>query len=434
MKRLRINLTVIFILSVLINITFSEVGTVISWDAQLYSDMGLNNKLTNLPPASVVTIEKIDNTVCKVSYKNIKGFMKIRNLSIYKGLFSNIGPKTVISPDIFKENGKWYLYYYHNGKINKLNVNERFVENSQKLEEIYAIYSSHHNDLLVLEGITTNNQETHHYMVYNFNSGKSSYIGSFPEDNIKITGIGFPDNASYLSLKMDVEGNHFVAIYKTDNGEAIAFAKDTLNVNWLGQSVLLNNNRFLWYYGISDSIANMDISYSKEFDITRIKSEWLRNGSLESAVRDDEYFINTPQGVIKFDISTKETSKTPFKSLLWNHDKNLNYYLKNDSVYLKDLKVNTLLNEFCGQDPKVDFIEFCQTNFIGKKKYDKIDSLFLFSMNGQEVYRYCSIDNPSSISEIGILAELNIEKNLSLITIENPHTGQFYFITLTTNN
>ncbi len=428
MKRLIINLSIFFILLCSENTFYPLFATVQNWNANIEETQGSTNILYNLVPGMVVNVEKPEGLFCRVSYKKFSGWIPLKYILIYNNQFSNIKNKAILSKRIFKENGKDYLIFYKNSKLNKFNITDRTLEFSQKIKEPENIFPSTKNELFLLEGITTNGIEIHHYQLYNFYTGKTVYIGSYLQHQISVESVQFSDNSEFVALILKMNDSYITCIYKTDNGDLIAYSKNSQWINWLDKTIIMNSRNYFWYYDLSNPPADMDIGYQQARSIAAIRPDWILSGEIESKIIGGLLCINTKKGVIAIDYKTKQVKETPLKSLIINNTGNLNFYIKKDKSYLKNLTQNISYADFQGHDPKIEFMGFSKTNIIGRTKYDKIEALFLYNEEGREIYRYKAIDEPMSQSEDGIMAEVNIDKDLIVIAIENPQKDEFYFL------
>ena len=86
------------------------------------------------------------------------------------------------------------------------------------------------------------------------------------------------------------------------------------------------------------------------------------------------------------------------------------------------------LEIFRGASPEAIFEAFADSNIVGRAKYEKIDTLFLYSDSGEVIYRYKAIDDPMAVGETGIAAEVSSEKDLTILSIEDPNKEEFFYI------
>lgn len=409
---------------------YSYNATVIKWDTRFMDAAGGSKAKLLLGPGMVVTVDKTGGEYSLVNYNGDKGWVKTRNIASYISQNPSVKSKPLLSGKIFQENDNDYLFYYKDNRLYKLNATDRVVESSQKIKDITDIYPSTRNGLFLLEGVTTNSAEgaVHHLHSYEFTTGKTAYIGSFPERNVSIESVEFIKNSEYVAVILMVDDRRIACLYRMDNGELMAYSPDTMHVTYLNGLILLNNRKYFWYYEFSSSEAPVNIGFDKNRKIVDVKSSWIISGVVDSKSIDNEFLISTKAGVISLDLRSKKSEQTPYKSLLFNQNKTLNFYVRGEYAYLKNLKTDQFLSDFQGVEPKVNFVAFAKNNIICRAKYERLDTLFLYNDQGNEIYRYKAIDEPMAINDDGLLAELNFDKDLLVITLENPIKKEFYFI------
>lgn len=384
--------------------------------------------ITNLMPGSIVSVEKVQGTVCRIQYRGQKGFIRTAQLAFYDRLFSNIENRVLLSSRFIYENNAWHVFYYKPGKLVKFNTVNRSVADSRKLENLSEIHPSPRNDLFLLEGVVTNGgRATHHFALYYFQSGRMLYIGGFDEETVKITAITFSPAANYVALTFRADGEYYSSVYRTDNGERIAVARKASGASWLGQTLVLSDTASFWAASITDMSLDTDISWRRESELVKVKPEWISAGKVDSAVVKDILLVDAPSGSLRIDPAERKILTTPYRGLLLNDDLSLNYDMRGESAWLKNLAQNRLLPGFQGGNPEIDFVAFSGTNIIGKRRYEKVDTLFLYSPEGKELYRYKAIDAPMAMAPNGYIAEISTDRNMLLLSVEDPVTGRLMF-------
>lgn len=427
-KKNKISAVTFLLLFFLAGALYSAEATVSSWDAVVVKKPGSEKTVGVLVPGMIVNTGKKQGGYTKISYRNISGWVPSGSLTMFDELFSNVKSVPVLSRKIVNENGKDFLFYYHNGKIVKYNVTEKLQDSSQNVKEIVGIYPSARNDLFFLEGTIRNGNEINQYRLFYFSSGKTLNVGSFPGYRVSMETFQFSANSDYLAVVYIVEGQYIACVYNTGSGELIAYAKRAKRVNWINNSLLvLNNNDRFWTMDVS-GLADPDIGYRADRLLIWAPESWQISGEVESSVMDGTLYVQTPKGVYELDVQTRKTKWTPYRSLMLNPNRTLNFYFNESSKQLRDLRDSSILKNFSGSNPRIDFIAFAQTNIIGRTKYEKIDTLFLYGPDGKEIYRYRSIDEPEAFGDSGVLADIAQDKGLMLLTVEDPWKKQFYLI------
>ncbi len=418
---------VIFIL-LFVSMAFGQYATVGDWDVTMRIVKGQEVKYLSLLPGTVVSVDKMEKDGFRVSFNGMSGVVERSSLVLYNEVFSNVRERVVISPKIIQEDGKDFLFYFRNGEFFKYNVTERFVLQQQRLFNIQQIFPSTINNLFLVKGIITNEEEIYNLALFNFSSGRVIYIGSFAEKNFSLMDIKFSKNGEFLCILFNVKGRMLACVYKTENGEMLSYARNVLKINWMDKILILNDRNNFWYYHFSNFPPEKDISFKDGFLLLRIKPEWTTGKALNSRVVDGLLYLETKKGVISYDLKNKDFSNTPFRSIEFNEKKSLNYFVKNESTEIWNLELDRKLGSFSGKQPPLEFVKFCGNEILARGKYDKMETFFLYSEEGKEIYRYRAIDSPEAYGENGILAETFGDKDLSFITIENPLKQEFFFI------
>lgn len=428
MRKKKNNIFALVLVLFLAGPLFAAEATVSSWDATVVRKPGSDKIVGTLVPGMVVNAGKKLSGYTKISFKNINGWVPSGSLTAIGEQFSNVKNVPVLSGKIVSENGKEFLFYYHNGRIVKYNVTERLQDSSQNVKEIEAIYPSTRSDLFLLEGTVRNGEETRNYRLFYYSSGKTLNVGSFPGYRVSLETFQFSANSDYLAAVYLVDGQYITCVYNTGSGELVAYARRAKRANWINNSLLvLNNNDRFWTMDMG-GLSDPDISYRADRLLVWAPESWKVSGEVESRVIDGVFYVQTRKGVYELDIQTRKTKWTPYRSLLLNPAKTLNFYFSDDTKQLRDMRNNSVMKMFSGKSPQVDFIAFAQTNIIGRTKYEKIDTLFLYGPDGKEIYRYRSIDEPEAFGDSGVLADIALDKNLMLLTVEDPWKKQFYLI------
>ncbi len=409
---------------------FSLQATVNSWNARMeIEDAKKNGGFLILLPGTAVQTDKSKDAFIHISYNGLSGWIRKDYLTIYADKLSDIKSKPSLSGKITRENGKDYLFLHKKGKLIKYNITDRSEENSQSVPDFQEIYPSTRSSLFLLKGVTTNIPAADNLELFDISSGKSIYIGSFREDTIEISGIKFSGESDLMSILFRIRGQYLLCVYKTDSGELYAYTMEASGFNWRNDLLILNDNKNFWSYDLSSAQQQIPIlNFKKDNMIFKIRPEWLRYGFLKSSVRNDTLFIDTGAGVLAYDFNLKTIRLTPLKSLMFNNDMNLNYYLLNNRAYMYNFRSRHDLEQFRGSQPDVSFEAFAESNIIGRSKYEKIDTLSLYSDEGEVVYRYKAIDDPMALGDTGIIAEVSTEKDLMILSVEDPVKQEFFYI------
>ena len=403
-------------------------ATVSSWDTAAVRKPGSDKVVGKLVPGMVVSAGKKQGGYTKVSYRNINGWVPTSCLTPVGELFSNVKSVPVLSRKIINENGKDFLFYYNNGRIVKYNATENLQDSAQNVKEITAIYPSTRNDLFLLEGVVRDGDDVRNYRLYHFSSGKSVNVGSFPAYRVSLETFQFSANGDYLASVYLVDGQYIACVYNTGSGELVAYAKRAKRVNWINNTLLvMNNNDRFWTMDMG-GLSDQDIGYREDRLLVWAPASWQIAGEIESRVIGGVFYVQTQKGVFELDVQSRKTRWTNFTSLILNPERTLNFSFSGDSKKLRNLKDHVNLKDFTGSSPKNEFISFAGTNVIGRAKYEKIDTLFLYGPDGKELYRYRSIDEPEAFGDSGVLADIAQDRNLMLLTVEDPWKKQFHLV------
>ncbi len=419
----------LFILIFSFSRIFALQATVNSLDARMeIEDSKKRGGFLVLPPGTVVQIDRSAVGFFHIIYNGISGWIRKDHLAVYDGVLSDLQPKPFLSKKIIRENGKDYLFLFKKGKLIKYNITDRIEEVSQNVPDFQEIYPSSRGNLFLLRGVSTNRAILNNLELYDFLSGKSAYVGSFRDSTFEISDIKFSEDANFVGILFIISGHHIICIYRTDSGAFYTYSTDALQFNWKNSLLVLNDNRYFWAYDLSSPLKELKVNFNKDNLLIKIRPEWGLGNYLKSVVRDDSLYIATRQGIVAFDLNLKTLRKTPFKGLIFNNDMNLNYYFENERGRMYNFRLRHDIGIFSGAQPEAVFEAFTESNIIGRAKYEKIDTLFLYSDNGDAVYRYKAVDNPMAFGDTGITAEINTEKDLTILSIEDPDKGEFFYI------
>lgn len=404
-------------------------ATVNSWNArmEIENPQKKGGFLTLLPGTAVQT-DKSGVAFFHISYNGFSGWIRKDYLTVYNGSLSDIGSKPFLSKKIIREEGKDYLFLFNKGKLVKYNITDRAEDISQNVGDLGEIYQSPRNTLFLLKGISTNNSIVDNLELFDIASGKTLFIGSFREDTFEISGIKFSAGADFLGILFSVRGRQLLCIYRTDSGAMCTYSTDASGFNWRGSLLVLNDNKNFWAYDFSAPIADNNADYKEGNLLFKIRPEWEKAALLKSDIRNDILYIDARAVVLSYDFNLKTVSATPLKSLKFSDDMNLDYYFINDRAYLYNFRLGRDIGIFGGSQPEMSFEAFAVSNIIGRGKYDKIDTLFLYSDTGELIYRYKGIDDPMAIGDTGIIAEIDTEKDLTILSIEDPVKQEFFYV------
>jgi hypothetical protein len=380
-----------------------------------------------LPPGSEVTVSKISGGFIQVSYNGIPGWVRRDNLAVYSGTLSDIKSRPGLSKKIIRENGKDYLFFHNRDKLIKYNITDRTEEVSQEVPDFQELYPAQRNGLFILKGISTNGPEADNIAAFDISTGKSVYLGSFREDSFVISDIKFSDDGAFAGILFTVYGQRIICIYRTDSGEFCGYASNAYDFNWKNSILVLNDNRNFWAFDMSAPVKDT-LNFSKDNLLIHVKPEWLKGGFLKASIRNDILYIDSRQGVLSYDFNLKTLQVTPLRGLVFNDDMSLNYYLEGDRADVYNFKLKHDVEIFRGSAPEAVFEAFADSNIIGRAKYEKIETLYLYSDSGEVIYRYKAIDDLMAVGETGIAAEVNSEKDLTILSIEDPNKEEFFYI------
>jgi hypothetical protein len=346
---------------------------------------------------------------------------------LFNGGLSDIKPGPGLSKKIIRENGKDYLFFHNRGKLIKYNITDRAEEISQDVPDFQEFYQAHRNGLFLLKGVSTNSPEVDNLAVFDISTGKAVYIGSFREDSFVISDVKFSDDGNFVGILFIVNGQRIICVYRTDSGVFCGYASNAYDFNWKNSLIILNDNRNFWAYDLSSPVKDT-LNFSKDSLLLQVKPEWLKGGFLKAAIRNDMIFIDSRQGVLQYDFNLKTLHGTQLRGLAFNDDMNLNYYLEGDRANVYNFRLRHDLENFRGSSPEVIFESFAGSNIIGRAKYEKIDTLFLYTDTGDVIYRYKAVDDPMAAGDTGIAAEVSSEKDLTILSIEDPNKEEFFYI------
>ncbi|MGC8765223.1 MAG: hypothetical protein ACP5QT_04990 [Brevinematia bacterium] len=399
---------------------FCVFATVNRWDTKVYGEKDNDRSvIATLIPGTLITTKKLSKEEkIEVFFNETKGWVYKTNLVIYNNIFSDLPS---VNQNITNTLDEFYFYFREN--INKFSMVDRKVIKKQKIGAVQQIFPSTRNGLFILEGIVTNEgSEVHNLQLYDFESGRSVYIGSFDKRYIKIEGFKFLKNSDYLAILFNISGKRLICIYRTSNGEMVAYSTDATGVFHIEDIFLFYNKKYIWLF--QPDKKGLNASFSKERLLTSVSKSWFKGGELIVSADLSSLYIETKSGVLRYDFSKKEFLNTPYLSLVLNEDKTLNYYERDRRGYIKDINKNQTFS----LPLNTDFCSFMGNNYIASGRFGRINAYFLYSIDGREIYRYKNIDRIDFLLRDGVIAEVNYENNLCGIIIEYPEKNKFYLL------
>ncbi len=231
---------------------FCVFATVNKWNTKVFKEKDNEmDIIATLVPGMLVTARKIpaDGKI-EVLFKGKKGWVQKSNLVIYDNVFSTLPP---VSQNISGSQDEFYFYF--NEHINKFNIIDKKIVKKQKIGFVQQIFPSTKNGLFIIEGVTTNEySEIHNLQLYDFENERTVYIGSFNKKLMKIENFKFLKNSEYLAILFNVEGKRLICIYKTSNGEFVAYSTDAIGVFHIENIFLLSKSLSASYNIKSESI------------------------------------------------------------------------------------------------------------------------------------------------------------------------------------
>jgi hypothetical protein len=421
----KIALSLFFIIIVGANTAFTLQATVNSWNALLETDREGGRSII-LMPGTVVDSDKTVEGYLHVSYEGKTGWVRKERMSIYENIFSNEKSRPLLFRKILRENDKDFLFYHMDGKLVKYNITDRLLDIEQRVPDFQEMYGSS-NGLFLIKGIVTNGDTVDNLEIFDIKTGKSAYIGSFKESMVYTGSVKFSGDGSYVSVIYLISGKRILCVYKTSSGVMTAYTTEALDSNWRNSLLIISDYSDFWTIDLTSPPQDGKLDYNPGNLLFSVKPG-IQSRFLKSEIVNGDLYADTGKGVLKYDFLDKSVTQTMLKSLNFNRDLSLNYYQAGGRIILHNFKLGHDLYEFCGKEPEVDFVFFTDSGIIGRAKYEKIDTIFLYSVNGGSIYRYKAIDDPAACGDNGILAEIDQERDISILTVEDPEKQEFFYI------
>lgn len=399
-------------------------ATVNGWDVPVTGKPGGTAVAGTLSPCTIVSVEQVSGSWARIRSGDLRGWVRTRDIVITEKLFSNLKTPGVVSGKIEFENGKHYLYYASSGKLVRYNVTDRLAESSRPVGDVSSIMASRNGDQFVLEGVLRNGEEIRNYVVCQYSSGRIVTLGSFSGSRVLMEDAKFSGSGRHLAVLYAVDGLYYICVYATDSGAIVASSRRGRQINWVGDVLVMNNTEYFWTADAGAGFPDRDIGYKPDRLLVKVRPDWVVNGRVESRVLDDRVLIRAPGGVLSVTLSDKAAGKTDYRGILLNPEQSLEY----GPGGVRNRKTGQPLRVFSGNPPQAEFIAFASTNVIGRSRFEKISTVFLYSENGAEIYRYRSVDEPAAVSDSGILADLSTDKDLMVLSVEDPWKKEFFLI------
>lgn len=406
---------------------FGLEATVDSWGAALTEEAGGGKKLMTLTPGQTVRLEKRAGDNYRVTADGVRGYVNGRFITPNPQIFSNVWGRVIVAPLITQESGRDFLYYCRKDRMVRYNLTDRLADGSQNIRGVSSIAAMHPSGLMVVEGIVTNgDSEIHTYQFFSYSTGKSALFGAFPDGVVQIDEVVFSDDGSFAVIEMRVNGERILQFYRTDNGERIAYSTKARQAALFSGRIFLIGPDNVWAVSYSDAVRIRDINYRKEFSL----SGWKKQPVYGVRNAGGELLVRALGGVYRLQ-GDAAFEKTPDQAYVFNSSRTVGYSSIGGVDRIWKLDGSMMLDAFSGNSPRIEFLDFKGPNLLGRAKYERIDTLFLYNDAGKEIYRYKTIDEPDAESGNGILAEVMIDRNWCWIAVEDPQNQAFFYITET---
>ncbi|OHD54726.1 MAG: hypothetical protein A2Y33_01765 [Spirochaetes bacterium GWF1_51_8] len=427
MRKLRNSLIFIFLFS---GSVFGVNATINEIDAPIYKNPMPEAPMGNLQIGMNVKIEKEQGDYYLISNGWLRGWIAKKSLTPFTPVYSNVKEKIILGSRIYTEGEKNYLVYYYNNTVYKMDIVTHQIVNAVEVGPINALHASHHGEYFLVEGAYTNETDIYTYRVLNLKSGKIVFVGVFDHDKSYVFSIDFSGNDRYFVMSCKHGEKKSAAVFETERGEFISYANQIENVEWLSNTLVMNNKDYFWACDFDKKSGDPNMSFRPEFQLTAVSKDWIVEGVVEYEIFGKSIYINTKKGVLSFNTVTKELGATPYNGLLIDSSGGYNYFLTASGGNMKDVAKNVLLKEFAGGKPQYKFEMFIKDSILYFQTKDKIESLYLYNPAMNYTYKYKTISEVMAWNEQGIIAESFGDKNVIMIAIENPMEKKFSFLVL----
>lgn len=422
MKRLWISLATVFLAGTL----HAATATVNATDVQMYKKEDRAQVIGVLSAGMVVSVDREKNGMCLVNFERLRGWVEQSAIGYYPNRFSNVSGGLILCETIFSENNGFYLYYTLGGKLNRMNIFTQTVENTYNVGEVNEIYPSSQPNLFLLEGVFTNRIESHTLKLFDTKTGKEIAIGCFDSDKVRITGATFSQNGKRLAVLMLIGNKNYTAVYATDTGKMLFYAKNAQWAYWFDPMLILNDNDNFWSINMEERFNSYDAGYEDNRRLFPAERSWVIDGRIDARPVGSLLYIETSGMTQVYDTVARTVKATSFRGLDFDMTGTYNYYFNNDLPVLKNIKTGSTFSEFSGEPAKKEFVRFCENRVIYRMIQDRIEALFLFDPAANVTYKYKVIDSIGALGANGIAAESVEDNGLYLIAIEIPEQQKYY--------
>ena len=364
----------------------------------------------------------------EVSFQGQKGWVEAKNLIATPKPFSTLKSGVLLCDKIYKVIDKHYFFYYFDEKLYKACAEDQSVVMTNNVGSINEIYPSSKGEVLLFEGINTNHNQINSFALYYLKNGKAISIGSFEDEKVEVFSADFSPDDKYLVMGIRSGKQKGIGVYATADAKMIALVWGVQSISWYKNNLIMNDEKRFWSYDLESQISNYDIGYKESRLLTNISAGWLDEGSVDSCVAGNSLLIQTPKGVLTFDLETRAVKKAEFSTLFINDAATMFY--DGDKGAVIALKTKKPIPEIAGKGSRFKFLQFLNNSILCQASVQKIETLYYFDPVNKITYRYKAIDKPDAVSGDGVLCEVLEDKRFKAVIIESPLAQMFYFITL----
>lgn len=380
-----------------------------------------------LPAGSIVQLKTSNGSWIQIEGYGLKGWTKTPVLTIPKEWKITQDQPLLLSPKIMLDPTPVALWIYKNS-LWWYNLDTRKVIKKEPVDHFSAIYGFYRDRWLLVEKTYTDGEgekplTMREVWLYDTKTKKQAKIGIFDNKQLFFDDFVVSPDSRYALIRLIGSRRSYTYLWDLNTLQWVGWVTNISQARWVGNTqILFRSGNDLYLSEVTSWLQTKGSSEASKLSlpagIQRFTSYRLENTTI---------YLLVEKKVYKRDINETNWSLTDLRSLEWNTEQSLNVYVDSTGGHLYDVRQKKLVKGFSGENPEKEFIAFTLDGLIVQQSFAKIPTLFLFSDDIQEIYRYKAVDKIHAMDGNGTLIEVVNEGGVLLLIVERPQKG-YYFI------
>ncbi|MCX7881967.1 MAG: hypothetical protein N2314_01960 [Brevinematales bacterium] len=410
----------------MITVFWSQNATLADF-ALVFEKQEESRPLAILPPGVGVNLITTNGMWSFIEGYSFKGWTKAPLITLPREWKLTQEQPLLLSPRLILEDVPLALWIYNN-QLWWYDVENRKVVKKDNFDTLSSVYGLYRERWLVGDKIYTDGQKEkplslREVWLYDIQTKKKIKIGIFDNQTLWFDDISISSDSRYAVIRLGSKKNSYTYLWDLNTLQWVGWVTNISQTRWVGNTqILFRENHALFvseltsWLNAKGNVEKNPISLPK--GLQRFSSYRVENTTL---------YLLSDKKVYQGDITGTNWKLTDLRSLEWNADKTLNVYVDAAGGHLYDVQNKKLFREFSGENPEKEFIAFTLDGLLVQQSFAKIPTLFLFSSDMNEVYRYKAVDKIHAMDGNGTLLEVVNEGGVLLLIVERPHKG-YYFV------